>query len=146
MRNVRFAAAAAALAMTLSQPALAAQDFRDAGAGERRSGAFAGVSLRVPLGAEEKARPSARLQLTSDHRYRTADGVRTHRPAGLELGADGLGKPEIFFNGAKLSDAERRMGLSGIGDWVLPAVLLTAVVVGVVLLTDGNNDLPDQGN
>ena len=67
------AAAGAAAAMLIAQPCLAASDLRDAGAAERRTSAFAGVRLRVPMGNPE--RPSARLQLTTFHVYRDASGV-----------------------------------------------------------------------
>ena len=135
---------AAAAASMLSQPVLAAEAFRDTGALETRKGAFAGLNLKVPLGTREAAKPSARLQLTTSYNQRSAAGMRSYRPAGLELGLTGKGQPEMFVGGVRLAETERRLGLTGSNDWILPVALLGAVIVGVVLLTDGSNDLPPE--
>ena len=136
-------AAAAALSIT-SQPVLAADAFRDFGGHEQRNGAFAGFNLKVPLGTRAAARPSARFQLTTVHEHRSLSGVRSYRPAGFEFGLTAKGKPDMFVGGARLADTEKRLGLTGGTDWLLPVALLGAVIVGVVLLTDGDNDLPEQ--
>lgn len=138
-------AAAAAVSM-LSQPVLAAEAFRDTGRVEQRNGAFAGFNFKVPLGTRAAAKPSARLQLTTVHDYRAASGVRSHRPAGLEVGLTAKGRPDMFVGGARLADTQKRLGLSGGTDWILPVGLLVAVVAGVVLLTDGDNALPQPAN
>ena len=136
-------AAAAAMSM-LSQPVLAAQAFRDTGAQEQRSGAFAGLNLRVPLGSREAARPTARLQMTTTHQYRSASSFRSVRPDGIEFGLTGKGNADVYVGGARIADTEKKLGLTGMSDWILPVALLGAVVVGVVLLTDGDNDLPPE--
>ena len=138
-------AAAASLSM-LSQPVLAADAFRDMGPQEQRSGAFAGLNFSVPLGSREAAKPSARLQLTTDHQYRSASSFRSVRPDGIELGLTGKGDADVAVGGARLADTEKKLGLTGMSDWILPVALLGAVIVGVVLLTDGDNDLPDDVN
>ena len=135
---------AAAAASMLSQPVLAADAFRDMGPQERRTGAFAGLNFKMPLGTRAAVRPSARLQLTTSHDYRSAAGVRSYRPAGLEFGLTAKGRPDMFVGGARIADTEKRLGLTGGADWVLPVALLGAVIVGVVLLTDGDNELPEQ--
>ena len=136
-------AAAAALSL-VAQPALAAEAFRDGGVREQRNGAFAGVNFKVPLGTKQRVKPSARLQLTASREYLTDSGYRSVRPAGLELGLSGKGKADVYVAGSRLADTERRLGLTGFDDWILPVALLGAVVVGVVLLTDTDNDAAPQ--
>lgn len=79
---------AATMALICAQPCLAADDMRGIGAGERRSGAFAGMAVRLPIGTRHREAPTARLQLTTFHDYRDASGatVRSYRPRGVELG------------------------------------------------------------
>lgn len=135
-------AAAAAMSM-LSQPVLAAEAFRDTGAQEQRSGAFAGLSFNVPLGSREAAKPSARLQLTTTHQYRSASSFRSVRAEGIEIGLTGKGDADLYVGGARLADTDKKLGLTGLDDWILPVALLGAVVVGVILLTGGDDDLPE---
>ena len=135
--------AAAAAASLVSQPVLAAEAFRDGGVREQRTGAFAGVNFKVPLGSKQRVKPSARLQLTTSRESITDGGYRSVRPAGLELGLTGKGEADVFLGGNRLSDTDRKLGLTGMGDWVLPVALLAAVVVGVVLLTESEQELPN---
>ena len=136
-------AAAAALSL-VSQPVLAAEAFRDGGVRGQRTGAFAGVNFKVPLGTKQRVKPSARLQLTTSRDSITDSGYRSVRPAGLELGLTDKGRADVYLGGNRLSDTEKKLGLTGFGDWVLPVALLAAVVVGVVLLTDTDNDAEPQ--
>ena len=139
----RWIAAAAALSL-VSQPVLAAEAFRDGSVREQRNGAFAGVNFKVPLGTRQRVKPSARLQLTASREYLTDSGYRSVRPAGLEVGLSGEGRPDVYFAGSRLADTERRLGLTGFDDWILPVALLGAVVVGVVLLTDTGDEAEED--
>ncbi|HEX8668272.1 MAG TPA: hypothetical protein VF727_07870 [Allosphingosinicella sp.] len=138
MRWSRFAAAAAASMLAL-QPALAADAFGELGGVERRTGAFVGANVRLPLGAATRAKPTARLQLTTSYDLRSARELRSIRPPGLEIGASGLGKPELFVGGARLSDHEGRLGLTG-DSWVVPLLIVVAVTASVVALTAATSD------
>jgi hypothetical protein len=145
MRRLRHAAAAAAAATLIAQPGLAATDVRGDGAAERRSGAFAGVRLRVPIGARNQERPSARMQLTTVHDYRTAAGatVRSFRPDGLEFGAGQRGRLAVRIAGQDIGRLEERLPASGstrtiliVGAVVVAAIVLIPVLTAYYIDTD----------
>jgi hypothetical protein len=127
--RARLAGAFLAAAMLVAQPCLAAEDIRDAGWDPRRSAAFAGASLRIPLGSAGAAAPAARLQLGLRH------DVGDSRPAAFELGVTRLGKPAFYVGGREVGETRRRLGLTGGTGGLEPALIIGAVVVGVVLLT-----------
>lgn len=138
--KLKYVAMAAMLAMA-AQPCLAADDFRGMGAGERRSSGFAGVRLRLPLGAENPERPSARLQVSTFHDYRDATGamVRSHRSQGIELGLSGGRAPALFVGGQNVAASRERLGASGstrtlliVGGVVIVAVVVLAAVVSAM--------------
>lgn len=139
-----FAAVAAMLAVA-AQPCLAADDFRDVGAGERRSSAFAGVRLRLPLGAENPDRPSARLQVATFHDYRDATGamVRSHRSQGVELGLAGRGGPALFVGGQNVAATRQRLEAKGSTRTLL--IVGGVVVVAVVVLAVVASAMPQAG-
>jgi hypothetical protein len=139
MRAMKLAGAFLAAAMPVAQPCLAAEDFRDLGTEPRRTAAFAGASLRIPLGTARPAAPAARLQLGLAHPVRDGRGPR---PALFELGATRFGKPAFYVGGREVGETRRRLGISGDSGWVVPALIIGAVVVGVVLLTDPSSDAP----
>jgi len=133
MVRVRTAAAFAAAAAVAFQPCLAATDFQTGSFTEQRAGAFAGASLRVPLGAREAPRPSLRLQLSSTlyARDSASGAVRTFRPAGLELGAASA-RPALFVGGQSASAIAARRNIHGsTGTTVL---IIGGVVVAVLLV------------
>lgn len=144
----RLATPLLAAAMLVAQPCLAAEDLRDAGSGQRTSSAFAGASLRIPLGSARPAAPAARLQLGLRHDVRDSRGGslgRDSRSALFELGATRLGKPAFYVGGCEVTEAKRRLGVSGNKGWLVPALIIGAVVVGVVLLTDPTSDSAPPG-
>lgn len=144
MRRMNYLGAAAAL-MLVAQPCLAAQDIHLQGAAERRSGGFAGVSLRVPLDRGARERPSARLQLTTMQSIREDGGqgaVRSQFAPGLELGAAGLGRPSLFVGGQELSTMQQRLGIGGSTTTLL---VIGAVVLVVVVLAAVASALPTPG-
>lgn len=129
--------AAAALTLLCAQPCLAAEDMRFTGAaGEKRSGAFAGVTVRMGIGTRLAERPTARLQLTTFHDYRDTRGASTgsYRPRGLELGFDG-GRPTYLVGGRDMRQVRERLNASGsTKTWLLVggALVLTVVVLAAV--------------
>lgn len=142
MRTTSFATAFLAASMLVAQPCLAAEDFRDAGSGQRRGSAFAGASLRIPLGTGRAAAPIARLQLGLRHdvRDRSGGSLGESRPATFELGVTKLGKPAFYVGGREVAETRRRLGVGGDTGWLVPALIIGAVVVGVVLLTDPDSN------
>ncbi|HEX8645120.1 MAG TPA: hypothetical protein VF702_14520 [Allosphingosinicella sp.] len=139
-----FVAMAALLALA-AQPCLAADDFRDLGAGERRSSAFAGVRLRLPLGAEDPERPSARLQVATFHDYRNATGamVRSHRSDGIEIGMARTGAPALFVGGRNVAAERRRLEAKGSTGTTL--LIVGGVVLIVVVLAAVASAMPQAG-
>lgn len=130
MLLTRHAFCIAAAAVLTAQPCLAAGDFRESRAGQVRTGAFAGISLRVPLDdSASSRRPTARLQLTSIREVRDADGTtRTFRAEGVQLGADRRGRAALSVGGRDVRRTEERLGVGGSTGTVL------LIVGGVVLI------------
>lgn len=146
--RARFAGAFLAASILVAQPCLAAEDFRDAGSGQRRSAGFAGASLRLPLGAARPAKPTARLQLGLRHDVSDNRGGslgRESRSALFELGVTRFAKPAFYVGGRDVDAARRRLGIGNGTGWVVPALIIGAVVVGVVLLTDPTSDAEPAG-
>jgi hypothetical protein len=136
MRVLKKIAAASAAAMLISQPCLAADDHRDIGARERRSGAFAGLNVRLPMGKGNPGKASAKVQLTTLHQYRTGAGavVRAYRPDGLELGLSRSGGASLSIAGQDLRRANERVALKGSTTTylIVGGVLLAVVVLAMV--------------
>jgi hypothetical protein len=137
MRVIRFGAAAAAAAMLLAQPCAAADDFRDSGATDRHMTAFAGLSVRMPLGSE--GRPSARLRFATGYSLREAGSgaVRSSLGQGLEIGVGKKGIPTYFIGGQRAAELQQTLGIKGgtgttllIIGGVLVAVVIVAAAAG----------------
>lgn len=137
MRMIKYAAGIAAAAMLAAQPAAAADDFRERRGAETRTGAFAGFSLRVPMGEGRTERPRARLQLTTTASVREAGGATTTRYApGIELGSSRRHGVALSIGGTDVRQVDQRLGLSGsrtttiliVGGVVLAVLVLRAVV------------------
>ena len=143
MKSLATSAAAALAVMLAPVPCRAADDMRTIDDKRRQPAAFAGASIRLPLGGKQRARPSARLQLGMVHGAGTARQI----PAGgVELGLTGRGRPEMFVGGQSTRELRERMKLSGsTGDtvWVVFGVAL--LVVGVYVITN-LDDLGDDGS
>jgi hypothetical protein len=109
---------------------------RGAGAGDRRSGAFAGVSMRLPMGTRERQVPTARLQLTTIHDYRNASGatVRSYRPNGVELGFEN-GRATYLVGGQEVRQIREKLhAKASATTWLLVggAVVLTLLLLSAV--------------
>lgn len=137
MPIIKHAAAATAAALLMTQPCLAAPDFRDTTATERRSSAFAGVRLRLPIGTGHAERPSARMQLSTIHEYRNASGatVRSVRPDGLELGLNQRGRLAFSVAGQDVRQTQEQMRLGGGTSTylIIGGVVLAVVILAVAL-------------
>jgi hypothetical protein len=133
MRRWNYAAAAAAATMLIAQPCLAASEIRGDGATDRRSGAFAGVRLRLPIGMGNPERPSARMQLTTFHDYRNAAGatVRSFRADGVEFGVDDRGRASLMVAGQDVARRDDQMVLNASTKTYL---IIGGVVVAVLVL------------
>jgi hypothetical protein len=146
MFRLKYAAAAASAAMLIAQPCFAAGELQSDGATERRSGAFAGVRLRLPLGEGNPERASARLQLTTSHEYRNASGatVRSIRPDGIELGLRDRSRLSWRIAGQDMGRQDERLGVSGSTKTLLTiGVIIVAVVVLIPVLTADELPVPD---
>lgn len=128
------AGAATAALLLMVQPCLAAQN--NFAAPETRTAAFAGLQLRLPLGQKERAKPVARLQLSSAYYAHTRSGafVQTHRPSGVELGAGKAGKPALYIGGQGTAEIEKKLNVGGSSSTLLivGGVLLVVLVLAAV--------------
>ena len=135
MGLLRTSATLAAAAMLLAQPCFAASAFHQSGAGERRSGAFVGLSARLPLGTARPARPSLRLRLANADDPRMSIGARSRSPggAGLEIGLGRSGSPVYFVGGRELRQAENRHQAKSSTTWlIVGGVVVTLLVLAAV--------------
>ena len=145
MLSTRHAFCIAAAAMLTAQPCLAAEDFRDGRTGQVRTGAFAGVSLNVPLDASASSRrPTARLQLTSIREVREANGAtRTARAEGVQLGVDRRGRPALTVAGRNPLDERERLGIGGSTGTAL--LIVGGIVVVIFVLASVADGMPTAG-
>lgn len=141
---MKYAAGIAAAAMIAAQPCAAADDFRDTRPAERRPGAFAGLSVNVPLDRATRRRPTARLQLTTTSTVRRADGTTvTYRAPGVELGADRRGRPTYSIAGQNPAEIRERLGVGGSTGTTL--LIVGGVVLVVLVLATVASATPRPG-
>lgn len=139
MRLVELLAAGAAT-LLCAQPCLAADDVLDRPVVERRTAAFAGLNLRLPIGPSAGQRPSARLQLTSYDRATSAVGAtaRRDRGPGLELGFDRLGRASAFVGGQPVRQSRERLNAGGsTTTWLIVGGVIVAVVLVAAVVASG---------
>jgi hypothetical protein len=143
MKSIAITAAAALAATLAPAPCRAADDMRTIGNHGRQSAAFAGGTIRLPLGGTRGARPTARLQLGM---ISGLQGTRPVRTGGLEFGLTGQGKPEMFVGGQSAREMRERMQLNG-SSGNTAAIVFGAVLVVVGLYVIINLDsLGDSGS
>jgi hypothetical protein len=128
MAIVKYAVGLVATSLLAAQPCVAADAFQDFDRDERRSAAFGGLKLNMPIGQGQRVKPTARLQLTTTHQLRdTRTGeVRAVTPAGLEFGASDKGKPMLFVGGRDAAAVKKELGIGG--------TTTTLLIVGGVVL------------
>lgn len=134
MRSTKWLGACAAGFLAL-QPCLAAEPFGGEGGGQRQSSAFAGLTVRVPLGRSGATGPSARLQLTTIHERRDSRGgiLSSQRAEGVELGLDRRGRAAYYVGGEDVRKIDERLNAKGKTTWiVVGGVLLLVVVLAAV--------------
>lgn len=127
----------------IAAPATAANETWNGNAADPRPSAFAGVSVRLPLGQKSAAKPQARLQLTtysvdSSKPWRT----REFSPTGFELGLSRTGKPMLFAGGQNTAEVQRKMGLDRTTTILIVAGVAVAVVV-LIAAAGSNSGLGD---
>ncbi len=149
MSRFKSTAAAGAMLMLSAQPCLAADDFRSIGAVERRSGAFAGMTLRVPMGRQDVG-ATARLQLATVHQAYNPESRlsgRSWRASGLELGLSGSAKPTFYIGGRNASEVQKRLKMDGSGTTVLlvGGVVLLAVILLAAIASAAPTPGPREG-
>jgi hypothetical protein len=144
MRIIAKAAAAALIATTAAQPALAAEDLREISSPQHRTAAFVGAAMRVPLGSgRSAARPAARLQAGFTHSYRdlrSAAPAETVRVASFELGASAGGKPAFYMAGREAGDLRDKLGASTGTVAVIGVGLLVGLLALAAAGSKGVND------
>ena len=145
MPMMRHALAIAAAATMTAQPCFAAEDVRDSRGSQARTGAFAGISLRVPLaGGAASRRPTARLQLTSIRQVRDANGAtRTSRAEGVQIGAGRRGRPALTIAGRNPFAERERLGVGGSTTTAL--VVVGGLVLVVFVLASVADAMPKPG-
>lgn len=121
-----------------AQPCAAAAD--TAAWDEPRLPAFAGLSIRMPLGNTKAALPSARLQLTTSYHLRDdrTGSVQTLKANGLEIGASARGTPSLYLNGQSTAEIKEKVRLSGSSDTATIVLGVALVVVGVLVIANLN--------
>ncbi len=139
--------AAGALALLSATPGVAAPDHRAEWQGaERRVGAFAGVAVKMAVGARAKSSPAARLQLGFTQSYRaTGSGApfrTSFQGSALELALFN-GKPMLFVGGKSAESYKRRAQLNGGNSWLyIAGGLAIAGAAFLILSDDGTNAEP----
>lgn len=134
-------------AATLAGPLHAAPLQMSAGevsAGEVHAGAFAGLRLRVPLGASRAPQPRAELALAPTLTRASIDGIRTTRVGeGLGLSIAERTKPKLTIAGIRADTAlglrsedhtspDRKLGIST--GWVIAGGVLVAAGIYFAVL------------
>jgi hypothetical protein len=141
------ALAAGALSVVSASPCVAAPDDRfDWQGTERRSGAFAGMAVKMPMGAGQKSIPTARLKLGFTQSYRAANGIPSRTSfhgSALELGLK-AGEPMLFIGGQSTKSLQRRAQLNGGNSWLYIAggVAVAAAAAFLIFADDDTNAEP----
>lgn len=147
MASRTYAAAAAAAALLAAQPCAAADDFRERRMTDVRPGAFAGVTLRMPIGEGAPRRPRASLRFTSVASIRDAAGASTTRYAeGVEIGAGPNGRVSLSIGGQGTAQLKDRLGVGGSTGTTLLIVGGVVLVVFVLASVAGATPTPGPSN
>jgi hypothetical protein len=107
-----------ALALSSAHPCAAAEDLRELGRQETRTTAFAGGTVRLKLGADQRAaRPEARLhagfaRISRDSRAGVGPQMLV---GGLALGQSKKGGLAFLVGGSDVTQLKHRMGMSTAG-------------------------------
>jgi hypothetical protein len=136
--------AVVAATILATQPCLAADDFRDASRMERRSGAFAGATLKVMMANSPRKAPAAHfgLGVSQFHEWTgSAGAAKRMQTPGVELRLSSTGKPLLMVGGQNSASMKQRLGLaSSTGTILLVVGGIAAAVLAVSLLSDDDDD------
>ena len=140
----KFITAFVAMGALAVQPCAAAYYTPRASGAETQTSAFVELNVRMPLGAAARAKPTARLQLTSAFNVRDArtGSMQTFKGHGLEIGAAKSGQPALYLNGRNTTDIKAELGMSGTTKTVLilGGVLVALAVVVAAAASSGLGD------
>ena len=113
----------------------------------QRTGAYAGVNLRLDLGQTPRPRPVARIAMGLTQETRGSggaqQGMRRNAVPALELGLKKSGGPELFMAGQSTARLEQRLGARGLGLGTVETVALVAAVAFGIYLVISLDDLGD---
>lgn len=127
-------ASAAALALVASPCAAAELGASAFEAGQRQSGAAAGVYFAVPFGGWRSGRAQAGLRVQAVRDYRDASGARTRLDSvdTFELRLLGESRPTLFVASQPVTGRDARQNLMGGG--IVNIVVIGLAVVGAVVV------------
>ncbi len=134
--------------VSCAQPAMAAQDYRQAQYQETNRAAFAGGVVRFEMGPRAKP-PATRLQIgwrsLSSDRGSDAPPNVTHVPM-FELGFAGKDRGNLFVAGQPTRALERKLGLNGdTGTTAVVVFSVALLAVGLLVITNLDSlDSDDQ--
>jgi hypothetical protein len=137
MMVLKHAIAATIAGFLAAQPCAGAYD--PGSYGEGRMSSFAGVNVRMPVGKISRARPSARVQLTTAYSIRDVrtGAVETLKAKGLEIGATRKGVPALYLNGQNTAEMQEKFRLSSSTPDSVSVILGVALLaVGVLVITN----------
>ena len=146
MTGMRFVAAVAAIIM-ITPPCVAADDFRESGPDYRR-GAFAGATLKIPMGGNDRTTPRTHFGLGISQVYaRTSSAGATQRLQipGMEVRLTATGKPLLMIAGQNTASIKRQLGVANSTKTALLVVGGVAVAaLAATLLSNDSNDSEDR--
>ncbi len=138
---VRIAAASLVIVAT-ANPALAAESYRWTAGSEQHRSTFVGATVRVGLGQRKAPAAQARLGIGFVQDRRDSAGEYAGRSiTGMPL-ALGVAdrRLQLFAGGVKLSQSQKRLGLTGETTALLAIGGIAAGVIAVILLTGDDDD------
>ena len=127
---------AAAAAMMIAGPCLAAELPQMQDQGARRSGAVAGGYFKVPFGGAKSRKAAAGLRMSMVHDYRSASGARIGFVEGetFDLRLVGDRKATLYVAGQPVTGEEaKKRNLTGVSTIVTVVIVAAAAVGGYYL-------------
>ncbi len=135
MKKTILRAAAVGSICALAQPVLAAEDFRPPEMGQQRQiSAYAGGTIRLELGKDERAVPNVGLTMGFLHRSGSPNGTFAVRSRVAELVSFGGSRhvpPHLLIAGVPMSDFDTKLGISTMGAVAIGGLLAAGALVAV---------------
>ena len=138
MKRIFMLALVAPVTLFAAQPALGMERFGEGATASHRGG-FAGLQLKLNLGSNGRAVPTARLTMGVTH-YSASGNLlqRGNYMPTAELGFSRRGGPEVYVAGLRLSDVQARAGIAPVAAVVAG---IAAVGVGVLAVSALDDEL-----